>query len=162
GVPTFQAQRGGRSSMWKVRVRAAIAVVGCAVVGYVFALPAFAQPQNDWPTRPVTIVVPGAPGGGGDFVARLLAEDLGPALGKPVAVETRAAAAGNIATTYVARAQPDGYTLLLAYSGTHVGNPALFSNLQWDLIKSFAPVALLVTSPQVIVVAKQVPANTLG
>ena len=118
--------------------------------------------QGDFPAKPVTIVVPGAPGGGGDFTARLLAEELTKSMGKPFIVENRAGAGGNIASTYVARAQPDGYTLLLAYSGTHVANPALFPNLQWDPIKSFTPVALLITSPQVIVVSKKVPAKTLA
>lgn len=117
--------------------------------------------QGDFPSKPVTIVVPGAPGGGGDFTARLLADEMTKSMGKPFVVENRAGAGGNIAATYVARAQPDGYTLLLAYSGTHVANPALFSNLQWDPIKSFTPVALLITSPQVIVVSNKVPAKTL-
>lgn len=117
--------------------------------------------QADFPNKPVTIVVPGAPGGGGDFTARLLAEELTRSMGKPFVVDNRAGAGGNIASTYVARAQPDGYTLLLAYSGTHVANPALFSNLQWDPLKSFTPVALLITAPQVIVVSNKVPAKTL-
>lgn len=121
-----------------------------------------AQAQDDYPARPVTIVVPGAPGGGGDFTARLLAEALTRSMGKPFVVENRAGAAGNIASAYVARAQPDGYTLLLAYSGTHVTNPALFSNLQWDPIKSYTPVALLITSPQVIVASNKMPAKTLA
>lgn len=118
--------------------------------------------QADFPNRPVNIVVPGAPGGGGDFTARLLAEALTKSVGKPFVVDNRAGAGGNIAATYVARAQPDGYTLLLAYSGTHVANPALFPNLQWDPIKSFTPVAMLITSPQVIVVSNKVPAKTLS
>jgi tripartite-type tricarboxylate transporter receptor subunit TctC len=121
-----------------------------------------AQAQGNFPNKPVTIVVPGAPGGGGDFTARLLAEDLTKSFGSPFIVENRAGAGGNIAATYVARAQPDGYTLLLAYSGTHVANPAMFSNLQWDPIKSFTPVALLITSPQVIVVSSKLPVKTLG
>jgi len=133
---------------------AAAALAACLPFGATHA-------QGDFPNKPVTIVVPGAPGGGGDFTARLLAEELGPALGKPVVVDNRAGAAGNIATTYVARAQPDGHTLLIAYSGTHVGNPALYSHLQWDPIKSFTPVAMLVVSPQVIVVNKAFPAKTL-
>lgn len=133
-----------------------------AIAALVACLPPVAGAQGDFPTKPVTIVVPGAPGGGGDFTARLLAEELGTALGQPIVVENRAGAAGNIAATHVARAQPDGYILLLAYSGTHVGNPAMFSNLQWDPIKSFTPVAMLVTSPQVIVVSKSLPVNTLG
>lgn len=131
------------------------ALAACLPFGVVHA-------QTDFPSRPVTIVVPGAPGGGGDFAARLLADELTKSMGKPFIVENRAGAGGNIASTYVARAQPDGYTLLLAYSGTHVANPALFSNLQWDPVKSFTPVALLITSPQVIVVSNKVPAKTLG
>jgi tripartite-type tricarboxylate transporter receptor subunit TctC len=121
-----------------------------------------AHAQANYPNKPVTIVVPGAPGGGGDFTARLLAEDLSKSLGQSFVVENRAGAGGNIAATYVARAQPDGYTLLLAYSGTHVANPAMFNNLQWDPVKSFTPVALLITSPQVIVVGSKMPAKTLG
>jgi tripartite-type tricarboxylate transporter receptor subunit TctC len=121
-----------------------------------------AAAQADFPSKPVSIVVPGAPGGGGDFTARLLADELGTLLGGTVIVENRAGAAGNIAATHVARAPADGHTLLLAYSGTHVGNPAMFANLQWDPIKSFTPVAMLVTSPQVIVVSKSLPVNTLG
>lgn len=132
-----------------------------AALGSAFALTA-AHAQSDFPNKPVTIVVPGAPGGGGDFTARLLADELGKLLGKPVVVENRAGAGGNIAATYVARAQPDGYSLLLAYSGTHVINPALFNNLQWDPIKSFTPVAMLITSPQVIVVSNSLPVKTLG
>jgi tripartite-type tricarboxylate transporter receptor subunit TctC len=123
---------------------------------------AAAHAQADFPNKPVTIVVPGAPGGGGDFTARLLAEELTKSMGKPFVVENRAGAGGNIAATHVARAQADGYTLLLAYSGTHVANPALYSNLQWDPIKSFTPVALLITSPQVIVVSNKMPAKTLA
>ncbi|MBU1358884.1 MAG: tripartite tricarboxylate transporter substrate binding protein [Gammaproteobacteria bacterium] len=121
-----------------------------------------AEAQAAFPNKPVTIVVPGAPGGGGDFTARLLAEALTKSMGNPVVVENRAGAGGNIASTYVARAQPDGYTLLLAYSGTHVANPALYRNLQWDPVKSFTPVALLITAPQVIVVSPKVPGKTLA
>ncbi|CAM3861841.1 Bug family tripartite tricarboxylate transporter substrate binding protein [Bordetella tumulicola] len=114
-----------------------------------------------YPDRAVTIVVPAAPGGGGDFTARLLADGLTAALSQSVIVENRAGASGNIAAQYVARSQPDGYTLLLAYSGTHVVNPVLFDKLQWDPIKSFAPVALTITAPQVIVVNNDLPVTTL-
>jgi len=124
------------------------------------ATAAFAQ-DAAYPERPVTLVVPAAPGGGGDFTARLLADGLTKAVGKSFVVENKAGAGGNIAATHVANAKPDGYTLLLAYSGTHVANPALFSNLQWDPIKSFVPVALTIKAPQVIVVNKDVPARTL-
>jgi tripartite-type tricarboxylate transporter receptor subunit TctC len=135
-----------------------------AVCAQFAALAAGTSPARaaDYPDHPVTIVVPASPGGGGDFAARLLAEGLSKAFGSPFVVDNRAGASGNIAASYVARAQPDGYTLLLAYSGTHVANPALFSNLQWDPVKSFAPVALAITAPQVIVVNKDLPVKTLG
>lgn len=157
---TAQLRKADLARAW----RAATGIVATALVALAaqFATGNAHAQASDWPAKPVTIVVPGAPGGGGDFTARLLAEELGPALGKPIVVENRAGAAGNIAATHVARSAPDGYTLLLAYSGTHVGNPALFSNLQWDPIRSFAPVAMLVVSPQVIVVGKSFPANTLA
>jgi tripartite-type tricarboxylate transporter receptor subunit TctC len=142
--------------MWYFRaLRLAVSALAIALAGA-------ASAQSDYPSRPVTIIVPGAPGGGGDFTARLLADELGPALGQSVVVENRAGAAGNLAANHVVRAQPDGYTLLLAYSGTHVGNPAMFANLQWDPIKSFTPVAMLVTAPQVITVTKSLPVETLG
>jgi tripartite-type tricarboxylate transporter receptor subunit TctC len=131
------------------------ALAACLPLGAVHAQ------GDDFPSRPVTIVVPAAPGGGGDFAARLLADKLGKSMGKPFVVDNKAGASGNIAATYVARAPADGYTLLLAYSGTHVANPALFSKLQWDPIKSFTPVAMIITAPQVIVVNNQVPAKTL-
>ena len=138
-----------------------ILCAGLASLGFLaFASPAAAQ-AADYPERPVTIVVPAAPGGGGDFTARLLADGLTKRFGKAFVVENKAGAGGNIAATHVAGARPDGYTLLLAYSGTHVANPALFSNLQWDPIKSFTPVGLTITAPQVIVVNKDVPARTL-
>lgn len=131
-------------------------------LGFLLGLTAGSTARSaGYPDHAVTIVVPAAPGGGGDFAARLLAEGLGRKLDQSVIVENRAGASGNIAAQYVARARPDGYTLLLAYSGTHVVNPALFNNLQWDPVKSFAPVALVITAPQVVVVNKDLPVKDL-
>lgn len=125
------------------------------------AVPAGAQTLA-YPARAITVVVPAAAGGGGDFTARLLADALQRPLAQPIVVENRVGGSGNVAATYVARAQPDGYTLLLAYSGSHVANPALFRNLSWDPIRSFDPVALLITAPHVIVVRKGLPVRSLG
>lgn len=125
------------------------------------AVPAGAQTPA-YPTRAITVVVPAAAGGGGDFTARLLADALQRPLAQPVVVENRVGGSGNVAATYVARAQPDGYTLLLAYSGSHVANPALFRSLPWDPIRSFDPVALLITAPHAIVVRKGLPVRNLG
>jgi tripartite-type tricarboxylate transporter receptor subunit TctC len=115
-----------------------------------------------YPTRPVTIVVPAAPGGTTDFTARLLAEGLTKAFSQQFVVENKGGASGNLGNTQAARAAPDGYTLLLAYSGYQVTNPALYQNLAWDPLKSFAPVALAITAPHVILVKKSLPVNTLA
>jgi tripartite-type tricarboxylate transporter receptor subunit TctC len=134
---------------------------GALAVALASMLLADVQAQT-YPTRPITIVVPAAPGGGGDFTARLLGESLSKSLGQQIVVENKPGANGNLAAQAVARAEPDGYTLLLAYSGSHVANPALFPNLPWDPVKSFSPVALAVTAPHVIVVKKDLPAQTLS
>ena len=127
-----------------------------------FALPCVALAQAKYPTRPITLVVPTPPGGSTDFSARLIAEPLSRALGQPVVVDNRAGASGNIGNALVARAKPDGYTLLVSYSGYQVGNPHLFKKSGWDPIKDFAPVAMLTRAPQVVAASMKMPANTLG
>ena len=124
----------------------------CSVSFSLFGLaqPAFAQAS--FPSRPITLVATAPAGGGIDFLARLLAEPLTKVLGQNVVVENKPGASGGIGSQYVAAAKPDGYTLLVTYSGFHVGTPNLFKNLQWDPIKDFTPVAMIATSPQVIVV----------
>ena len=124
-----------------------------------FGASAFAQ--NKFPERPITIVVPSAPGGTTDFTARLIAEPLSRALGQPVVIDNKAGAAGNIGNQAVARAKPDGHTLLLAYSGYQVGNPHLFKKAGWDPIKDFAPISLLTRAPQVLATKADLPVNNL-
>jgi len=119
---------------------------------------AFAQP---FPSRPVTLIVATVPGGSTDFTARLLQEPLSKALGQPVVVENRGGASGNIGTELVARAKPDGHTLLLQFSGFHVGNPHLFKGLKWDPIKDFTPIAMALYAPQVIAVGPSTKVNTM-
>jgi tripartite-type tricarboxylate transporter receptor subunit TctC len=113
-----------------------------------------------FPEKTVTIVVGASPGGSTDFSARLLAEPLAKALGKPVVVENKPGASGNIAATQVARARPDGHTVLMQYSGYHVGNPHLFDKMPWEP-KDFAPVALVTFSPHIVAVYPGVKANDL-
>jgi tripartite-type tricarboxylate transporter receptor subunit TctC len=115
-----------------------------------------------YPARAVTIVTPSLPGGGIDITARQIAAELQNALGQPFVVENRAGASGNIATLDVARAAPDGYTLLLTISGFQTTNPALFASLQWDPVRDFAAVAMISRSSQVLVVNKNSPANALA
>lgn len=117
--------------------------------------------QEGYPNRPITLIVPSAPGGTTDFTARLIAEPLSRVLGQPVVVENKGGASGNIGGQAVALAKPDGYTLLVAYSGYQVGNPHLFKKAPWDPIKDFSPVAFLTRAPQVIVATPGLPVNDL-
>lgn len=114
-----------------------------------------------WPEKPITMVVPSAPGGSTDFSARLVGESLAKALGQAVVIDNKAGAAGNLGTEAVARAKADGYTLLMQYSGYHVGNPALFPQIKWHPTKDFTPVALVMRAPHVIAVAGAIPVNNL-
>lgn len=124
------------------------------------AVPAV-RAQGKCPQRPITLVVPTAPGGTTDFTARLITDSLSRALGQPVVVDNKPGASGNIGNQIVARAKPDGHTLLVSYSGYHVGNPHLFKQAGWDPIKDFTPVAMMTRAPQVIALSPKVPANNL-
>jgi tripartite-type tricarboxylate transporter receptor subunit TctC len=126
-----------------------------------FALSAQLAAAQAFPDRPITLVVPNPPGGLVDTSARLLSEPLTRVIGQPIIVDNKPGASGNTAYQYVAKAKPDGYTLLISYSGYHVGNPALFDKLPWDPVKDFSPVALLTVSTNVIAVHPSVPVNNL-
>jgi tripartite-type tricarboxylate transporter receptor subunit TctC len=121
--------------------------------------PAFAQ---TWPSRPIKLVVPFPPGSSPDIIARLVAEPLGHALGQPVIVDNKAGAGGNIGTAAVAKSEPDGYTFLFTIQGPLVTAPLLSKNLNYDPVKDFAPVTLVATSPNVLVVDPKLGANTLA
>ena len=114
-----------------------------------------------FPEHPIVLVVPNPPGGLVDTSARLLSEPLTRVIGQPVIVDNKPGASGNTAYQYVAKAKPDGYTLLISYSGYHVGNPALMDKLPWDPIKDFSPIALLTVSTNVIAVHPSVPVLSL-
>lgn len=120
------------------------------------------QAATDFPNRTITMVVPNPPGGLVDTSARIVAEPLGAELGKTVVVENKDGGSGNIAYQAVARAKPDGYTLLVSYSAYHVGNPNLSNNLPWAP-KDFVPVGLITVSSNVIAVnPSKVKATTLA
>lgn len=116
--------------------------------------------QENWPTRPVTLIVPFAPGGSTDVTARQLADGLREELGQMVIVENRAGAGGNIGATAVAQASPDGYTLLMA-TNAHAAATALYEQLQYTLRKDLVPVAQVVSFPNVLVVNSASPIKTL-
>ena len=105
--------------------------------------------------------MPNPPGGLVDTSASLLSEPLSRVLNETVIVENKPGASGNTAYQFVAKAKPDGYTLLISYSGYHVGNPALMDKLPWDPLKDFAPIALLTVSTNVIAVHPSIPVNNL-
>ncbi len=118
--------------------------------------------QTNYPSQNITIVVPSAPGGTTDFSARLIAEPLSKALGYPVVIDNKPGAAGNIGNAIVAKAKPDGHTLLLAYSGYQVANPHLFSSLAWHPVNDFAAVAMLTRAPQLITINPKLNVNTVA
>ena len=115
----------------------------------------------EFPERPIMVTVPVPPAGIIDQVTRVITPAMSKRLGQTIVVENRPGASGNIAANSVARANPDGYTLLSGYSMFHVGNPVMFKNLEWDPVRDFAPVAMLVVSPHVVAVHPSVPVNTL-
>jgi tripartite-type tricarboxylate transporter receptor subunit TctC len=122
------------------------------------AAPAFAQ--GNYPNRPVRIVVPSSPGGGTDISARVIADHLGRAFKGQFFVENRPGAGQSIGIEVVARAEPDGYTLLMAAS-TLALNPIMYKNIKYDPVKDFAPVSQVASIPNVVLVHPSVPAKTL-
>lgn len=121
-----------------------------------------ANAQDAWPTRPIAIIVPFVAGGPSDIVARVIASRMGTSVGQPVVAENRPGANGEVAARAVARATPDGHTLLVGSIGVFAINAALRPNLGYDPVREFAPITLAVTTPNVLVVnAQRVPANTL-
>ncbi len=131
----------------------AAAWCGCLAAGIAFA-------QNDYPRKPIRIVVPVAPGGGTDFTARLLGQKLTEALGQTVVVDNRPGAAGNLGVELVAKATPDGYTLVMPITSFPI-NPGLYSKLPFDTVKDFAPVVLAASAPLLLVVNPGVPAQSV-
>ena len=116
--------------------------------------PLFAQ---DYPTKPILLVVPFAPGGSSDFLSRLIGAKLTEAWKQQVVVESRPGGAGNIAMEAVQRAKPDGYTLILGHVGTLAVNPAMFAKLPYDPVKGFIPVSMIATVPTLLVVNPNLP-----
>jgi tripartite-type tricarboxylate transporter receptor subunit TctC len=133
-------------------------LVIASLIAAALAMPARAQ---DYPTRPITLVVPYAAGGGNDVMARIVADKMGAALGQPIVVENRGGAGGSIATRAVAHAAPDGYTLGLGGTGTLAIDPTLYPNVGYDPRKDFAPIGLIATSALVVLVHPSVPAKTI-
>mgnify|MGYP001605375647 FL=1 len=115
-----------------------------------------------FPTKPIRLVVPFTPGGTTDILARLIAQKSGEVLGQSVIVDNRPGAGGNIGAEAVARATPDGYTLLMGTLGTQVTNQFIYARMPYESAKDFAPVTLVANSPNVLLVNSTLPANSVG
>ena len=126
----------------------------------VISAPLFAHAQS-YPVRPITMIVPFAPGGPADVLGRLVGQKMAEDLGQPVVIENRPGANTIIGAQAVAKAKPDGYTILLAIDGTLVMNPFLYDKLSYDPFREFDPVALIALVPSAIVANNNVPANSL-
>src|SRR6266508_1445961 len=116
---------------------------------------------QDWPTRPITFIVPCAAGGGIDVSARIQALRMGELLGQSIVVENVGAAAGMLGGQRVAKAEPDGYTLLIGNSGTHAYNQTLYKKPLYNAATDFQPVGLVSESPRILIARKDLPANNL-
>lgn len=138
------------------RALLALALAACAT-----AAPA-QQPAAAYPSKPIQIVVTFTPGGAPDILARLIGDKLQAAWGQPVRVENRPGAGGNTGADTVAKAAPDGHTIVVGTVGTHAINGALYSRMPYDMVADFAPVTLLATTPNLLVVNPGVPARTLA
>ncbi len=128
--------------------RALLLLSGAAVL----AAPSVARAQSRWPDRPVRVVVPFTPGGTTDILARALSAELQEAFGQPFVVENRGGAGGTLGSDIVARAAPDGHTLMMGHIGTLAVNPSLYRNLTFDTVTSFTPIVLAAIVPNVLVV----------
>src|SRR5437899_6086691 len=134
------------------------ALTACVLAA--LALPAIAHGQS-YPARPIRMIVAYPPGGGTDIVGRVVAHKLAEVLGQAVVVENRGGASGNIGTEIVARATPDGYTILMGNVAPNAINVSLFRNLPFDPVADFAPVTLVASTPNILVVHPSTPARTV-
>jgi tripartite-type tricarboxylate transporter receptor subunit TctC len=130
------------------------------VLGLLLGCLAGAAGAQTYPNKPITLIVPFAPGGGVDTMSRLIAEPLGKALGQPFVIDNRGGAGGNIGTEAAARASPDGYTLVMGSTSPNAVNVHLYARVGFDPIKDFAPIGYVSSVPNILVVAANSPYNT--
>src|SRR3954463_1080477 len=133
-------------------------IAGLAALGATSVRNAAAQA---YPSRPISLIVPWAPGGSTDILARIVGQHLYQSMGQPIVIENRTGGAGNIGTSAVARATADGYTLLFNTMSVHTMNHALFATMPFDGVKDFSPIALLAYVTNTMVVHPSVPASSV-
>ena len=140
-------------------LRTALGVTALALAAW--TLPSAAQAQSNYPDKPIRFVVPYPPGGGTDVVARIVQMRLQAALGQSIVIDNKGGAGGSLGTDVVAKAVPDGYTVLFTLS-SHTINPAIFPKLPFDTLKDFEPVGLVASLPQILVANTAVPVRTVA
>lgn len=140
--------------MFRQRAGVAIAILIVTVAGNAYG--------QEYPTKPIRLVVPWPAGGVTDVVARIVGERLGNELGKPMVIDNRAGASGFIGTVIVAKAPADGYTLLLVTSSTHAASPAVFRKIPYDPLKDFATISQVTLAPTILVVPPSLAANSVA
>ena len=140
-----------------MNIRACVAAALCAAA----TLHAAGAAAQSWPAKPIRLMVPFPPGGSTDIVARIVAQKLSERLGQSIVLENRGGAGGTLGTAVVAKAAPDGYTLGVASTSTHVVAPGVYAKLDYDPVKDFAPVGLMAVSPYLLAVNPGVQAKTL-
>lgn len=149
-MPTKKTARFNR-----LKVRFAASVFG--------VLASFGSLQaQSWPERPVTIIVPSAPGDGSDIAARLIAEKLRESLGQPFTIDNRVGAGGVVGSTAAARAAPDGYTFIMGNAGSHGINAAIYADIPYDVMKDFVPVTLVYRAPNIFVASPKFPIKSMN
>jgi tripartite-type tricarboxylate transporter receptor subunit TctC len=132
-----------------------------AIAGALVVAGGVARAQQPYPTRPITMIVPFAAGGPTDVLARILAQQMGPSLGAQIVIENVTGAGGTIGSARVAKAAPDGYTMVMGNLGTHGASMGLYKNLSYDPRTDFDPVMLVATTPMVLLVKKDLPVASL-
>ena len=142
------------------RRSALLAAVGAAAAALGLAIAPAASLASDYPERPVHLVVPFPPGGGADNLARTIMPRVAQALGKPIVIENKPGAGGNVGAEYVARSAPDGYTLLYGTNGTHAINASLYRNLRFDPVRDFVPVSRMTSIAAMLIVHPKVPVTS--
>lgn len=140
-----------------IALRSSIRMLAAASLA-AFAAAAAAQ---DWPAKPIRMIVPYPPGGGTDIVARILNEKLSPELGQPIVIDNKGGAGGSVGTEVAAHSPADGYTVLLTLS-SHTINPKLFPKLGYDVERDFTPVSLVTQIPQIVVANPSLPVNNIA
>ena len=136
-------------------IRRILALCAAAALGATSAL------AQNYPSKPIRILIAQAPGSATDVISRVVANKLSDALGQPIVIEARPGAGGMLGTEAAARSAPDGYTLFMANNSTHGSNPAVYAKLPYDPVKDFAPVAFVASVPYVLVVQPSLPVNSV-